>query len=143
MQFTLAVSTITHRPGVLLQEPAEQRPESVDHLAASVGRGTGVALQCAWMRGPQKPFLRPWLRLEALQKLGSHRTGLAGLEPTTYGLGNRRSIRLSYSPTAELVLSAPPLSAALMASGAMMGLKAGEVIAIRGLAGLRAASASG
>ena len=30
-------------------------------------------------------------------------TGLAGLEPTTYGLGNRRSIRLSYSPIAAII----------------------------------------
>ena len=40
-------------------------------------------------------------------------TGLAGLEPTTYGLGNRRSIRLSYSPIP-----------------ALWNAKAGEVIAI-------------
>ena len=35
-------------------------------------------------------------------------TGLAGLEPTTYGLGNRRSIRLSYSPTALILGSGGP-----------------------------------
>ena len=44
-------------------------------------------------------------------------TGLAGLEPTTYGLGNRRSIRLSYSPIP-----------------ALWNAKAGEVIAIRAAA---------
>ena len=46
-------------------------------------------------------------------------TGLAGLEPTTYGLGNRRSIRLSYSPTG--------MNGRLQA---LWTLKAGEVIAI-------------
>ena len=46
-------------------------------------------------------------------------TGLAGLEPTTYGLGNRRSIRLSYSPR---LLN--------YARGALWMLKAGEVVAI-------------
>ncbi len=44
-------------------------------------------------------------------------TGLAGLEPTTYGLGNRRSIRLSYSPTGMNY-----------AQEALWTLKAGEVI---------------
>ena len=46
-------------------------------------------------------------------------TGLAGLEPTTYGLGNRRSIRLSYSPTGMNY-----------AFEALWTLKAGEVITI-------------
>lgn len=35
--------------------------------------------------------------------LGLLSTGLAGLEPTAYGLGNRRSIRLSYSPIPVII----------------------------------------
>ncbi len=34
---------------------------------------------------------------------GVLKTGLAGLEPTAYGLGNRRSIRLSYSPIPVII----------------------------------------
>ena len=43
-------------------------------------------------------------------------TGLAGLEPTTYGLGNRRSIRLSYSPMATII-PRPPAGLAKAAKG--------------------------
>ena len=56
-----------------------------------------------------------WLADEAMADLGVDRhpcsirpapdqiTGLAGLEPTAYGLGNRRSIRLSYSPISVII----------------------------------------
>ena len=59
-------------------------------------------------------------------------TGLAGLEPTTYGLGNRRSIRLSYSPMRNHYSILAPREGSALGRASKLSAKAGEVIAIGG-----------